>query len=499
MITPGRKEYVALAKPGRRVPVMREILADTDTPVSAFLKIAEGTHAFLLESVESEGKWSRYSLLGADPAAVYFAQGGKVEIRRPGRAPKVVKGDADPLRELDRWIKAQRPVEIEGLPPFWGGAVGFVSYDAVRWLERLPEEAEDDLDIPDAVFLLTDTVVVFDNLSLTMKVITSRPAGKDPGKTWDASVAEIDRLIGKLKGPLPEEGGGSSGRRAPRRFDSSFRRKDFEGAVRKAKEHIHDGDAVQVVLSQRFEKRLGCDPFDLYRSLRVINPSSYMYYLKLGEHRIVGSSPEVLVRVTGEDVELRPIAGTRPRGETPADDQALQDELLRDEKERAEHVMLVDLGRNDLGRVSEFGSIRVDEFMTVERYSHVMHLVSNVVGKLRKGVTSLDVLRASFPAGTVSGAPKVSAMKIIESLEPYRRGVYAGAIGYVSFDGNLDTCIAIRTAYVENDVIRIGSGAGIVADSDPRAEYRETMNKAGALFAAVEAAEKRVHEGRGRR
>ncbi|MEZ5065150.1 MAG: anthranilate synthase component I [bacterium] len=498
MITPTRDEFVALAKRGHRVPVMREILADTDTPVSAFLKIAGGSHAFLLESVERGGQWSRYSILGADPAAVYFTQGGKAEIRRPGREPEPMPAGTDPLAGLADWIDRQKPIDVPGLPPFWGGAVGFLGYDAVRYLERLPSKAEDDLDVPDAVFLLTDTVVVFDNLSLTMKVISSRPAGKDPGATWDACVEEIDRLVRRLEAPLPESAPAAV-RRAGKKFTSSFSRTRFQEAVRTAKQHIRAGDAVQIVLSQRFEKKLGCDPFDLYRSLRVINQSSYMYYLQMGEHRIVGSSPEVLVRVTGDKVELRPIAGTRPRGASAAEDRALEEELLRDEKERAEHVMLVDLGRNDLGRVSRYGSVHVDEFMSVERYSHVMHLVSNVQGRLRKGVSSLDVLRAAFPAGTVTGAPKIRAMELIEELEPYRRGVYAGAIGYVSFDGNLDTCIAIRTAYVENDVVRIGSGAGIVADSDPAAEYRETMNKAGALFAAVEAAEKRVHEREGRR
>jgi anthranilate synthase component 1 len=360
----------------------------------------------------------------------------------------------------------------------------------VRFLERLPEKAEDDLGIPDAVFLLMDTVVVFDNLSLTMKVISSKPAGKDPEKTWEECNAEIDAVIAKLQAPLPPDARPSKAK-APKKFKSTFSKKGFEAAVVKAKEHIHAGDVVQVVLSQRFEKKLACDPLDLYRSLRVINPSSYMYYLKMGEHRIVGSSPEVLVRVTGDRVELRPIAGTRPRGATRAEDIALEDELLRDEKERAEHVMLVDLGRNDVGRVSEFRSVDVNEFMSVERYSHVMHLVSNVVGTRRKGVTSLDVLRAAFPAGTVSGAPKVRAMEIIEDLEPTRRGTYAGAIGYLSFDGNLDTCIAIRTAYIENDVLRIGSGAGIVADSVPAKEYEETVNKAQALLSAVEMAEKR--------
>ncbi len=498
MIHPSRAKFLALAKPGRRVPIVREIFADTDTPVSAYLKIAHGSHAFLLESVEGGETWSRYSILGADPAAVYFAHKGRVEIRRPGRKPKIVKGDADPLRELDRWAKAQRPVEVEGLPPFWGGAVGFVGYDAVRFLERLPDDTEDDLEIPDAVFMLLDTVVVFDNLSLTMKVISSKPAAKNPQKTWDECNAEIDRVIKLLQGPLPEPDD-EAPRQVPSKFNSSFTRKGFESAVKRAKEYIHDGDCVQVVLSQRFEKKLGCNPMDLYRALRVINPSAYMYYLKMGEHRIVGSSPEVLVRVTGDRVELRPIAGTRPRGETRAEDLALEEELLNDPKERAEHVMLVDLGRNDLGRVCDYRSINVNEFMSVERYSHVMHIVSNVIGTKRRGVTSLDVLRAAFPAGTVSGAPKVRAMEIIEELEPFRRGTYAGAIGYLSFDGNLDTCIAIRTAYIEDDVLRIGSGAGIVADSVPSAEYEETMNKAKALMVAVEVAEKRRLRGRNRR
>lgn len=494
MIHPSLAEYKRLAKGGGRVPVVREILADTDTPVSAYLKIAHGSHAFLLESVESGEKWSRYSILGADPAAVYFAQDGRVEFRRPGKKTRVVEGEKDPLRELERWIASQRPVELEGLPPFWGGAVGFVGYDAVRAFERLPSRAKDDLRIPDAVFMLCDTVVVFDNLTLTMKVITSRPGTGDPEKAYRECVAEIDALIAKLQGPLPPPTDGKA-RRAGGRFGSTFTKAGFKDAVSQAKEHIRAGDAVQIVLSQRFEKKLGCDPFDLYRALRVINPSSYMFYLKMGEHKLAGSSPEVLVRVTGDDVELRPIAGTRPRGATRAEDVTLEEDLLRSEKERAEHVMLVDLGRNDLGRVCEYKSVAVSELMTVERYSHVMHLVSNVVGKKRKGVSSVDVLRAAFPAGTVSGAPKVRAMEIIEELEPSRRGTYAGAVGYVSFDGNLDTCIAIRTAYVENDIVRIGTGAGIVADSEPEAEYKETVSKAKALMAAVEAAERRVHDG----
>jgi anthranilate synthase component 1 len=390
-------------------------------------------------------------------------------------------------------------VEIDGLPPFWGGAVGFVTYDAVRHLEKLPERADDDLEIPDAVFLLTDTVVVFDNLSLTLKVISSRPAGKDPDATYRRCVESIESVVAKLRAPLPEREAPAKRARPSARFRSSLSRSRYKAAVTRAKEHIRAGDAVQIVVAQRFDKKLACDPFDLYRSLRVINPSSYMFFLKLGERCLVGSSPEVLVRQTGERVELRPIAGTRARAERRSVDLQLEAELRADEKERAEHVMLVDLGRNDVGRVARFGSERVNEFMTVESYSHVMHLVSNVTGEARPGLSSLDVLRACFPAGTVSGAPKVRAMEIIEELEPVRRGTYAGAVGYLSFDGNLDTCIAIRTAHVEGGRVYIGSGAGIVADSDPETEYRETLSKAGALFAAVKAAEGRAHEGRGGR
>jgi anthranilate synthase component 1 len=489
MIRPRREEFLKLSKQGRRVPVMREISADTDTPVSAFLKVGRGgSHAFLLESVESGEKWARYSILGSDPRAVYTAEGGRVRIEEGENVRETES--SSPLTELDRWVQSQKVVPIPGLPPFWGGAVGFLSYDAARSFEKLPAHAKNDLRLPDGVFLLMDTVVVFDNLSLTLKVITSRPAGRNPEKTYDDCVQRIDQVVEQLRGALPERPAPPKARNKAKRFESSFTRSRYEAAVARAKEHIHAGDAVQIVLAQRFHKRLHCDPFEVYRALRVINPSSYMYYLKLGERHLVGSSPEVLVRQTGRRIELRPIAGTRGRGGTRAEDLALEAELLADEKERAEHVMLVDLGRNDVGRVAEFGSVRVSEFMTVERYSHVMHLVSNVVGQARKDVTSLDVLRACFPAGTVSGAPKVRAMEIIEELEPVRRGTYAGAVGYLSFDGNLDTCLAIRTGYVENGDIHVGSGAGIVADSVPAREYEETLNKARALFTAVATAER---------
>jgi anthranilate synthase component 1 len=489
VIRPTREEFRSLARAGKRVPVMREILADTETPVSAFLKVADGEHAFLLESVESGERWSRYSILGTNPSAVYVADGGRANVvgGKSSRSRKAV----DALDELARWRREQSPVEIEGLPPFWGGAVGFLSYDAVRAFERIGESARDDLGVPDAVFLFSDTVVVFDNLSLTLKVITSRPAGRDANATYDECLRRIDEVVAKLEGPLAPQGAASPAKK-PRAFTSTFSRARFKSAVAQAKEHIRAGDAVQIVLAQRFSKKLDCDPFDLYRSLRVINPSSYMFYLRLGGRHLVGSSPEVLVRLQGGRVETRPIAGTRPRGVSRAADLLLEQELREDEKERAEHVMLVDLGRNDLGRVCEYGTVRVGELMTVERYSHVMHLVSNVTGQARKGIDALDVLRACFPAGTVSGAPKVRAMEIIETLEPVRRGTYAGAVGYLSFDGNLDTCIAIRTAYCENGVVHVGSGAGIVADSDPESEYQETMNKARALFAAVEDAERRA-------
>jgi anthranilate synthase component 1 len=475
--------------------VIREILADTETPVSAFLKVADGDHAFLLESVESGERWSRYSILGTDPTSIYVARNGRAEITRGRTSGPAPKGRAidDPLEELARWRRAQDPVELPGLPPFWGGAVGFLAYDAVRAFERLGSESKDDLHVPDAIFLLTDTVVVFDNLTLTLKVITSRPAGKKPDTTYDECLGEIERVVAKLSGPLGQRNG--TRKRAGRgAFSSTFSRAGFKAAVGKAKEHIRAGDAVQIVLAQRFSKKLDCDPFDLYRSLRVINPSSYMFYLRLGDRHLVGSSPEVLVRLENGRVATRPIAGTRARGADRASDLLLEEELRADEKERAEHVMLVDLGRNDVGRVCRYGTVRVGELMSVERYSHVMHLVSNVEGEARQGVDAIEVLRACFPAGTVSGAPKIRAMEIIETLEPVRRGTYAGAVGYVSFDGNLDTCIAIRTAYCENGMVHVGSGAGIVADSDPEREYQETMSKARALFAAVESAELRARE-----
>ncbi len=494
MIRPSLEEFRKLAKPGKRVPVVREILADTDTPVSAFLKIAGSDQAFLLESVESGERWARYSILGTNPSGIYTAHGKQITIESNGNV-RTVPAKPDARVELEKWQQSQKVVPIDDLPPFWGGAVGFLSYDAVRSFERLPDLTKDDLGVPEAAFLLVDTVVVFDNLSLTMKVISSEPAGKDPDATWHACAERVEELVERLHAPLAEAGPDSIPR-ATQRFRSNFTKTKYRAAVEDAKEYIRSGDAVQVVLSQRFEKRLGCDPFDVYRSLRVINPSSYMYYLKLGDRHLVGSSPEVLVRRTGDRIELRPIAGTRPRGETRSDDLVLEAELLADEKERAEHVMLVDLGRNDVGRVARFGSVEVSEFMTVERYSHVMHLVSNVIGEARPGISSLDVLRACFPAGTVTGAPKVRAMELIEEMESVRRGTYAGAVGYLSFDGNLDTCIAIRTAYIEDGTVRIGTGAGIVADSRSAHEYRETVDKAGALFAAVEAAERRVREGR---
>lgn len=491
MIRPTRAEFRKLALPGKRVPVVREILADTETPVSAFLKLTDGGDAFLLESVEGGERWSRYSILGATPQAVLEVCGDQTKVTVAGRT-KIVATGKDSLAELRRWQKNQKPVTWEGLPPFWGGAVGFLSYDIVRTFENIGVHADLGDETPEALFLFVDQVVVFDNLSLTMKIVSSRPAGKDPDATYDACVREVNDLARRLKRPLPEPGPVGAAPK-PRPFKSNMTQAAFKSAVSKAKEHICAGDAVQVVLSQRFERPLFCDPFDVYRSLRVINPSSSMYYLRIGGRHLVGSSPEVLVRVTGNQMEVRPIAGTRPRGDSPANDESLAQDLLRDEKERAEHIMLVDLGRNDLGRVAEYGSVRVNELMTVERYSHVMHLVSNVLATKRKGLSSLDVLQSCFPAGTVSGAPKVRAMQIIESLEPVRRGTYAGAVGYLSFHGDLETCIAIRTAYCQDGKVTIGAGAGIVADSVPETEYRETLNKARALFAAVEDAEKRVH------
>ena len=482
MITPTLEEYRRHAKDSNVVPVMREILADFDTPVSAFAKLDRGDAAFLLESLEGGETWGRYSILGFRPSMEFRSKGSSVEIRRGDRTERVTA--ADPLEALHKLISEVRAAFIPGLPPFSGGAVGLIGYDYVRLIERLPSKLADERKQPDLHFVFPDVVLVFDNFRHRLRfVVNSRP-GSQPDRAYHEAVATIEELEARLNAPLPAPPP------SPRvngeiKLTSNIGEKAYKAAVLKAKEHIRDGDVVQVVLAHRLEAALPVSPFDVYRALRVLNPSPYMFYLRYGERSVAGSSPEILVRVSGDRIVLRPIAGTRARGRDREEDLAMERELLASEKDRAEHVMLVDLGRNDVGRVAAIGSVKTTEFMHLERYSHVMHLVSHIEGRLRDGLGPFDVLRASFPAGTVSGAPKKRAMELIEELEGVRRGGYAGAMGYFDYQGNADFCITIRTAHFDGGRVECGVGAGIVADSDPDEEWTETWNKGRAVEEAV--------------
>jgi anthranilate synthase component I len=475
------------------VPVFAELPADLDTPLSAYLRLRPGPYAFLLESVEGGEKWARYSFLGSDPLVVLTAKNGRITLRRSGRTERVP--DGDPLEALRTLLKEFRPVAVPGLPRFQGGAVGFLGYDMVGHMERLPHTAKDDLELPDAVFMLTETLLVFDNLRHRLLVIANAQVDRhDPASldaAYDRAALKIGMTLAKLArparapAPLPLAPAAPLQALGEEGFTSTMDESAFTDAVLRAKEYIAAGDAYQIVLSRRLDTRLDADPFTVYRALRTINPSPYLFFLRLGKTTIVGSSPEVLVRVEGDRVEERPIAGTHPRGATEAQDHAIEAQMQSDPKERAEHVMLVDLGRNDVGRVSELGSVKVTEFMVTERYSHVMHLVSHVVGKLRPGADAFDVLRACFPAGTVTGAPKIRAMEIIDAIEPTRRGPYAGAVGYISYSGNLDSCITIRTIVCHGNRASVQVGAGIVADSDPKTEWLETCSKARGVILAL--------------
>ena len=490
--TPTFTEFCALAKRGNVIPVFREILADFETPVSAFAKIDQGPCAYLLESVEGGDKWARYSFLGS--GSPVLIQGGDRElVVKEGRRRRVMPVAGDVLAGLRDLMAAYHPVPVSGLPRFCGGAVGYLSYDVVRQFERLPSLRKDVLDLPQVSFLFTDTLLIFDNVAQTIKVVANaRVTDRGNRHAYQDAIRRIDGMIARVRAGRALKRGAalrrSSGRRPPA-FTSNMSKADFEKMVERTKDYIKAGDIFQGVLSQRWQATIHAAPFDIYRALRVINPSPYMFYLRFPDVELVGASPEVLVRCEDGLVQLRPIAGTRRRGRTEEEDRALRDELLANAKERAEHVMLVDLGRNDVGRVSVPGTVRVKDFMAVEQYSHVMHLVSQVEGRLQPGRDAYDVLRACFPAGTVSGAPKIRAMEIIEELEPSRRGPYAGAVGYVGFTGNMDTCINIRTVVVKGRQAFIQAGAGIVADSDPAAEYEETCNKAKAMMRAVEMAE----------
>ena len=491
MFKPSFEEFKQKAKSGNLIPVYKEILADLDTPVSAYMKISGGEYSFLLESIEGGEKWARYCFLGCDPSVVISTKGRTLTLIENGKREQRVIESGSPLSAVKEILARYQPVQSAGLPRFSGGAVGFVSYDMVRFFEDLPEQTVDDLNVPDSQFIITDTMLVFDNVSQTIKIVSNAFLESDNlERVYTNTIKKISVLEEKLKAPLDrgsvtdEEGG------APLSFESNIEEEKFKQAVTRIKEYILEGDAIQVVLSQRLKFSINSDPFDIYRALRTINPSPYMYYLKFGELQVVGSSPEVLVRLEDEKVEVRPIAGTRKRGKNEEEDHKLEKDLLQDKKELAEHIMLVDLGRNDLGRVSEISSVEVDERFTIERYSHVMHIVSNVKGILKKGLDCFDVLKAAFPAGTLSGAPKIRAMEIIDELEPTRRGLYGGAVGYISFSGNMDTAIAIRTLLIKDKTAYLGVGAGIVADSVPQSEFEETMNKGRALLKAIELAEK---------
>ncbi|HEX4416572.1 MAG TPA: anthranilate synthase component I [Kofleriaceae bacterium] len=498
MYTPAREEFVAAAMKGNLIPVYRELLADGDTPVSAYAALGAGEHSFILESVVGGATWAAYSFVGVAPRAVVRWQAGTATVTwydvDAGGPPRTASWEtADPTAALSEVIGELRPVDVPGLPRFWGGAVGWIAYDCVRAFEDLPARARPGpgIDLPPLCMVVTDTLLIFDNLRQTLKVVATpyvaRPERAEVA--YQRACARIDAIITILRAPrtplpvlTPPRPGEPPGPIPP----SSFERPEFCAAVDRVKDYILAGDAFQVVLSQRFsEPAAGARPLDVYRALRVINPSPYMFHLEFPEARVTGASPETLVRLSEGRVELRPIAGTRPRGATAAEDDHLAAELLADPKERAEHLMLIDLGRNDVGRVAEVGTVQVAEQMVIEKYSHVMHMTSHVVGTIAPGKTWLDVLRAAFPAGTLSGAPKIRAMEIIDELEPHQRGIYGGAVGYVSYTGNLDLAIAIRTLVSCGDTIYVQAGAGLVADSVPETEYQETVNKARAVLRAV--------------
>lgn len=488
MYYPTKEEFIRLAKKGNLIPVYREILADFETPLSAFTKIDKGDYSFLLESVEGGERIARYSFLGSSPSLVFSSKGNKINLIE-GKISKSFTTKDDPIEELKRILNRFNFVKVKGLPRFSGGLVGFFGYDMVRFIEDIPQKNPDDLKLPDSVFMLTDTLLIFDHVDHKIKVVSNVHVKEEPSKSYDGAIEKIEKIVGHLKAAAHSPEPSFVKRTRPLRLKSNFTKHGYEDIVKKAKGYVKKGDIIQAVLSQRLQAPIESHPFKVYRALRSINPSPYMYYLKLGDFSLVGSSPEIMVRCEDGTVELRPIAGTRPRGASQREDERLARDLLRDPKERAEHIMLVDLGRNDVGRVSEYKSVKVSELMAIEKYSHVMHIVSDVSGRLRKGRDIFDVIRASFPAGTVTGAPKVRAMEIIEELENIRRGPYAGCVGYFSFSGNLDSCITIRTILIKGHTAYIQAGAGIVADSKPAREYEETMNKAKALLRAIEMAE----------
>lgn len=503
MLRPSYREFVSFAGNATLVPVTKSVSADLLTPVSAFLSVAGNEpNAFLLESVEGGEKIGRYTFLGARPYMRLVARGNEIILDRDTRSRRRSQAvrdrfQGDPFQVVRSLLRQHRPAHVPGLPPFTAGAVGYFAYDAVRRLEKLPERAKDDLHLPDCMLMFFDRLLAFDHVRHQVHIIATADVSREsPRKAYDRALADIEAIEKKLASGLRRRQLADESPGGKLRVHTSSSRDQYMAAVRRAKEYIVAGDIFQVVLSQRMDFVPGMVPFDIYRALRTVNPSPYMYFLRMDDVadqkstplHVLGSSPEMLVRVTGRNLEYRPIAGTRPRATNEAEDRRLENELRHDEKERSEHVMLVDLGRNDIGRVSEYGSVRVRDLMYVERYSHVMHLVSAIEGCLRADLDALDAFAACFPAGTLTGAPKVRAMQIIEELEPVRRGVYGGSVLYADYAGNLDSCIAIRTMVMKGERAYVQAGAGIVADSDPRREWEECMSKAAAVFRAGGAA-----------
>ena len=486
-IKPTLFEFKQMAKKGNLIPVYQEFLADMETPVSAYLKIRDKSFSYLLESADGGKRWGRYSFIGFKPFFTAVSRNQEMEILEETEK-RILKDIGNPLYALKDLIKKLRPVTNKDLPPFQGGFVGYFNYDLVRKWEYLPGVSPQDARVPESIFMFSRRLIIFDHLTHQIKVVAFAHLQKndDLEKLYDQACQEVNETIEVLKRPLSSmiEGDPLS----ITDLEANFNQKDFEESVLKAKDYIVSGDAIQVVLSQKFSGNISGDDFTLYRNLRSINPSPYMFYLNFGEIKLIGSSPEILVRLTDEKIELRPIAGTRPRGKTSEEDLALEKELLADPKERAEHIMLVDLGRNDVGKTASPGSVTVPRLMEVERYSHVMHIVSRIEGQLEQGKDGIDLFMSTFPAGTVTGAPKIRAMEIISELEPTQRGPYAGAVGYFGFNGNMDFCITIRTITILGDELSIQVGAGIVYDSSPEGEYQETLRKADAMFKAVERA-----------
>jgi len=494
MYYPSFSTFKDQAKKGNLIPVYKELVADLETPVSAFKKIDDGSYSFLLESVEGGEKWGRYSFLGNGPSIIFRVAGEQVVIEKNNKKTTFYhKGD--PLSWLSKLLKEYRPASDDGLSRFYGGAVGFFAYEMVDYFEKLPERKEESFCKEEAIFMITETLIVFDNQKHIMKIIANTLINRedDIEGLYQGAIEKIEAIIRKLKtNQKPKATFSGEGRLS---LFPNIDSREFKDKVVKAKDYIEAGDIIQVVLSRRFETNKTADEFDIYRALRLINPSPYMFFLRFNEVILVGSSPEVLVRLTDGLVELRPIAGTRRRGKDEQEDRRLADELLNDEKERAEHIMLVDLGRNDLGRIARVGSVQVNELMVVERYSHVMHLVSNIQAYLEDGKDAFDVIRATFPAGTLTGAPKVRAMEIIRELEPVNRGPYGGAVGYFGFNENMDMAITIRTIFIKGDKVYLQAGAGIVADSDPEKELEEVDNKVRGMIKALELAERGLELG----